>query len=182
MYALVYVEPRYVSAFVVLLWLGAFSGVRLPEGHESRRLMACTTMAMMVIMILAISVATASEAYATARHLIQRRDTVAHVHWQIAEGLKQMGVQAGDQVAIIGSAQVASPWARLARVRIVAETPIADQEKFWAAADPVKSQVIESFASTGVKVIVAAKAASDVSPAGWQRIGNTGYYAYLLPR
>jgi hypothetical protein len=91
-----------------------------------------------------------------------------------------MGVQPGDKVAVIGNALYsASMWARLARVRIVAEMP-GNEESFWAADPYVKSQVIKSFASTGAKAIVAKEGPSYGSSIGWQIIENTGHYVYML--
>jgi hypothetical protein len=56
-------------------------------------------------------------------------------------------------------------------------------EEFWAAAPSLKSQTIRAFATTGAKVIVAERAPTDAATAaGWQRIGKTDYYAYLLTR
>lgn len=53
---------------------------------------------------------------------------------------------------------------------------------FWAADDSVKSQVINAFVRTGAKVIVASNVPSLASTRGWKRIGNTDYYAYILPK
>lgn len=185
MYSLVHVEPRFIGAFVVLFWAGLFSGVVLPDSQESRRLVACVTLAMVTMMMIGIGVFTVRKAYSTYRDLTRGEDTAGHVHWQVADGLNRLGVQPGDQVAIIGWGSFMAPWARLARVRIVAEIPQAGEfregDKFWRADHSVKAQVIKTFANTGANAIVAL-VPSSASTIGWQRIGNTDYYAYLLPR
>ncbi|HYM13721.1 MAG TPA: hypothetical protein VEU62_23480, partial [Bryobacterales bacterium] len=85
----------------------------------------------------------------------------------------------GDQVALIGAGTEAF-WARLARVRIIAEMPIEDAGYFWAAGEPVRSRAIQMFRSTGAKAIVAESLPPYASAPGWQRLGHTGYYVYLL--
>jgi hypothetical protein len=185
MYALVHVEPRYVGPFVVLLWVGVFCGVRLPDSHESIRLVACVIVALSLVTMVKIAAPTAQVMYESGRDLMRGRLASADMHWQVADGLSRMGIQPGDQVALIGLGG-SSYWARLARVRIVAEIPQAEEaefqeaHKFWAADDFVKSQVIKTFARTGAKVIVA-RAPRNASTTGWHRIGNTDYYAYILP-
>lgn len=186
MYALVYTLPRYVSPFVVLLWVGVFCGVRLPDSHESKRLVACVIVAISLVTIIKIATPTAQVIYDSGRDLIRWRDTSVNPYWQVADGLSQMGIQPGDQVAFIGLGSRAY-WARLARVRIVAEIPESEADaefqeahKFWAADDFVKSQVMQTFARTGAKVIVA-RVPRNASTTGWQSIANTGYYAYILP-
>ena len=71
-------------------------------------------------------------------------------------------------------------WARLARVQIVAEIYSPQVADFWAADHSIKSQVINAFATTGAKVIVAQNVPSLASTRDWQRIGNTSYHAYMF--
>ncbi|MGH7380694.1 MAG: hypothetical protein ACREKR_00495 [Candidatus Methylomirabilales bacterium] len=185
MYSLVHVEPRYVAAFVVLFWAGLFSGVALPESPDSSRLVAWVTIAMVTTMMIAIGGITVRKAYSAYRDLMEGEDASAHVHWQVADGLNRLGVQPGDRVAVIGWGSWMSPWARLARVQIVAEIPHAGRfqegDKFWTADHSVKSEVINTLARTGAKVIVA-QVPSSASTSGWQRIEHTEYYAHILPR
>ena len=184
MYSLVHVEARYIGAFVVLLWAGVFSAVRLPvsndsERNDSRRLVASVNIAMVVVMMSTIGLSSAQMAYSTAYDLIKDHRASYHVHWHVADGLNQMGVQPGDKVAFIGKTNKAF-WARLARVRIVAEIPSGEVNNFWAAKDSVKAQIFAAFAQTGVRAIVTRKVADQSFPRGWQRIGNTDHYAYFL--
>jgi hypothetical protein len=181
MYALICVEPRYIGAFVVLLCLSLFAGVRLPEGRWSRGLMAAVTLAVAATFLTALGVCTAKD--------VRKGEEKARVGapagaglWQVAEGLKQMGVQAGDEVAVIGSGIEASRWARLARVRIIAELPEQDQEKFWQADRPTRAQVMAAFAATGARVVVTTRAAGCDPASGWRRVGDTQTYACLLRR
>ena len=73
-------------------------------------------------------------------------------------------------------------WARLARVRIVAEIPEWGVENFWAADPDIKQRVLETFARTGAKVIIAERVPASPSTSAWQRIAQTDYYVRLSSR
>jgi len=114
-----------------------------------------------------------------------------HPQWEIARGLRQLGVQPGDRVASIGDSFMAY-WARLAGVTIIAEIPCESAELFWAADAAVKSQVLRKFANAGARVVIAqgekrlmsrpsCKVPKLDSPPGWTQVDRTGYYAFFLP-
>jgi hypothetical protein len=180
MYSLVYIERRYIGAFNVVFWMAIFSGVYLHNSQESRRLILRVTLAMVLSMIFALSYLPAEMIFAASRHWITKGSgDPLPVH--VATGLSHIGVQPGDKVAVIGNALYsASMWARLARVRIVADMP-GNEQNFWAANPYVQSQIIKIFASTGAKVIVAEEGPHYGPTNGWQPIENTRHYAYMLP-
>jgi hypothetical protein len=99
-----------------------------------------------------------------------------------------MGIQPGDKVGSIAYGFGAgSFWARLAKVRIIAEitagsdmAPRDDVDKFWHSDDTVKRQVLDAFAKAGCKAVVANRMPPGVSDSGWQRIGDTDHYVYFL--
>jgi hypothetical protein len=93
-----------------------------------------------------------------------------------------MGMQPGHEVAVIGNGQAASLWARLARLRIVAELPWQEEKKFWEADAQVKQRVIDALMSTGVNAIVADNALANHSMDGWRRIGDTNRSVYMRHR
>ena len=51
---------------------------------------------------------------------------------------------------------------------------------FWQASPTVKGDVINAFARTGVKAVVAEKPPVGMDLSGWQKIRDTDYYVYLL--
>ncbi|MDQ3812535.1 MAG: hypothetical protein M3347_01135, partial [Armatimonadota bacterium] len=183
MFSLVNLEPRYVGAFVVLLCLGALAGVRLPNSRQGRSLLNYATATMLLLLALGTGSAMAQGAK-------EGKTAAAHAPWQVAAALDGMGVRAGDKVASIGDSFRAY-WARLARVRIVAEIPskgpyneiaAGDVDSFWMANEPVKTQAVQAFARTGAKAIVTDEVPASIAPGGWQKIGNTKYYVYALSR
>jgi len=83
------------------------------------------------------------------------------------------------QVAIIGYGFDAY-WARLARVRIVAELLGTQAGLFWTGDAATQAQVIDAFAASGAQAIVAEDAPSYAVLPHWRRVGDTNYFIYLL--
>lgn len=178
-YSPLFVQGRYVAPFLVLLWLGLFSGVRLPFDRESQRLITCVMIVLIAMMVVTVTASSGREARLTAHDLLVGEDTSANETWQVAEGLHQMGFAPGDKVAYIGTS-IGAYWAHLAGIRIVADIATPDADSFWAADASVKNRAIEALQRTGAKAIVAVTPPACADLNGWRRIGNTGYYAYLL--
>lgn len=197
LFSTIFVETRYLGAFMVLMWLGLYSGVRVPDSRRSRILTASIVIAVASVIVISIGQLTLPAAFALAREVFRGQKSNAEVFGsgpgmtgqaQIAEGLNRMGVRPGDNVASIGKG-FSCGWARLAKVRIVAEvtdgSPIRpatrDVEDFWAADPSIRRKVINTLASTGARAIIADNVASWASNEGWQQIGDTSYYVYFLP-
>ncbi|MBA3715346.1 MAG: hypothetical protein H0W76_23310 [Pyrinomonadaceae bacterium] len=193
MYSLVHVEERFIGSFMVLLFTGLFSSVRLLESQGSRRLIQCVMIIIVAMLMLTIVPSSARMAYVAVRHLIWEESP--DMNWQVAEGLKQMGVQPGDKVATLNTS-IGPPgylgntrssdnmrWARLARLQIVAEVYSREgKNDFWKADEAVRRQVSEAFIQAKAKIIVDDKVPSWAVTEGWQRIDETDQYVYFLPQ
>lgn len=180
-YSIISVQARYTAPFLVLLWLAFFAGLRLPDSPERKRV---TTIMIVVLTALILFTGTASsyrEASSTLQSVIAGEDASSHEQWQVAEGLKKLGIKEGDTVAVIGNSHRAF-WAHLARLRIVAEIDRRNAENFWTADASVKRRAIETFASTGARVLVVERPPLGAESTGWRRIEDTDFYAYLLVR
>jgi hypothetical protein len=175
LYSMVSTAPRYTGSFFTLLWLGFFSGIRLPRSEDMKRLLRSTIIVMAVIM-LAI---TASHIPVPSKVFYNQGDSGQHVQWLVADTLNKMEVLPGDKVASIGTSH-SHFWARLARVRIVAEIPHMHAGDFWKAESSVKSEVLGSFIRIGAKAVVTNIMPENYSYDGWQNIALTDYYVYLL--
>jgi hypothetical protein len=180
MYALVFLTPRYIAHFVVLLLLGIFSGVRFSNSEECRRLLLAVPVGMLIIM----GIHFCPQVYAAARGDFPPQK---HWQWEIAIRLNQIGVLPGDKVAYIGYG-VSAYWARLAQVKIVAEMP-SERDSFLSVENvkeillengSLKPEAIQAFVSTGAKAIVSRNVPPAVAKNGWQELGAS-YYAFLLP-
>jgi hypothetical protein len=187
-YMLVHFEQRYFAPFVVLIGMSLFAALRLPRSKDAKRLTAALVFVTLAMFAFSLGYYSSRELYSTLRDLAPGRTAALareDVQWQVADELGRMGVARGDGVASIGNAMF-NAWPRLARVRVVAEISTRtgdDVEKFWAADVALKAKVIETFARTGAKVVVAEGIPQWANNAdGWQRIGATHYYAYFLTR
>jgi hypothetical protein len=185
MFALVHVQPRYIGAFVVLLWADVLAAVRLPASQEARRLLSFAGAIMLSVMlmnIMAFNLQGFCDLTGVGKvNQVPSPQKAGRPGWPgaVAEELHRLGIRPGDKVAVIGYA-FDSFWARLARVQIVAEMFDWQAEKFWLGESALQSNVLRAFAGTGAKAIVAERVPSNVSPTGWHRVGNSNYYIYLL--
>ena len=93
--------------------------------------------------------------------------------------MQQLGVEPGNRVAVIGYG-FSSFWARLARVKIVAEMPASEAEDFWLGDYSMQFKVIQAFADTGARVIVAEHVPGYARLTGWHRVNNTNFHIYLI--
>jgi len=171
----VYVEPRFIAAFGVLLWTGLLSAVRLPTTEQTRRGVRATVAAFVTVMLIMFGGLLLDGVKSVAD------DPATEVSWRVAVGLQAMGVRAGDRVAVIGTA-FPEYWARLARVMIVAEVPDESVEAFWAAPVGGRERALNALTSTGARAIVTEDVPPGRVPAGWRRVGGTPYYVRFTGR
>ena len=172
-FLLLHVEGRYIGPYVLLLWLGVFCGVQIDSERRSGKVVAGVVLAIVVTMGVPIFSKTVLD-IAEQRHK-------GPVDWEVAQNLGQMGIHRGDKVAYIRRSPAGDFfWARLARLRIIAEIPPEGVDGFWAADPAVQSEVIQAFAKTGAKVIIASGIPPCVPKETWQKLGTTDYYVHSL--
>ena len=178
-YLLVSVQGRYVGSFIVLFWLALFSAVRLNNTPESQRLLKTITIALIVSIVFTVVASSSREIVRSVGQLVGGEDPSAHEQWQVAEGLREKGVAPGQQVAFIGDSHRAF-WAHLLGLQIISEIRRDKVTQFWESDPAVQSQLIDAFARTGVKAVVAEKPPASTDLSGWQRLRDTHYYVYFL--
>lgn len=178
LYALVNVQGRYVASFVVLLWLALFAAVRLPQNPDSERLIKVVMVVLAGSIVLTTLASSTREIAVTIRHLVRGEDPAAHEQWQVAEGLRELGLVSSDKVAFIGHS-TRGFWAHLLQLRIVAEVRRDKIGDFWEADANRKNQLLNAFAATGVKAVVAEKPPAGSDLTNWRRIRKTDYYVYI---
>jgi hypothetical protein len=179
LYTLVNVQGRYVASFIVLLWLALFSAVRLPHAPGSKKLIRSIALVVIISIFLTTIMSSSQEAILTVRHLTTGENPLDHEQWQVAEGLKEIGLVPSDNVAFVGNSLRAF-WAHLLGVRIVAEIRRDRVDSFWQADSRLKGEVINAFARTDAKAIVFETPPSGTHVSGWLKIRNTNYYVYML--
>jgi len=175
-----WMEGRYIGPFVTILALGLFFATSLRQPREYGRTVTAVT-AVIAVMLAVNMVPLLSSAVMDALHSHKVNE-----HWEVANGLNGMGLRPGDRVASISYANVNNvKWARLARVRIIAEvyhTPYYDPDKndFWESDVSAQQEILKAFATAGARVVVSDEKPRGALIAGWQKIGRTSYYAYFL--
>ena len=183
MYALVRVEPRYVAAFVVMLWISLFAAVRLLRKAVVQQFALCAVVAT----VLTTGAGILKEAIYDFHHSILRR--APNEQGEVAEGLRKLGVLEGQSLATIGIPRDSFYWARLAGVRVISEIPTAYVNQYWFASSDIQERVRSLFAQTGAVAIVTdtmpaevafPKSSIPVGFPGWERIGNSSYFLFPL--
>ena len=120
MYALVHVETRFLGAFVVFLAAGVLMGVSWPTLPLARRRASAIVIAAACLALVPVLYDTARWVSKGRQGLMSWSGTETHESWQVALGLKELGIEPGSSVAFIGY-RIDAYWARLAGVRVVAE-------------------------------------------------------------
>jgi hypothetical protein len=94
--------------------------------------------------------------------------------------LNETGVTRGSEVAFLGDGRFAA-WARLARLRIIAEVPALEVPVFWAASAPQREATLDAMRQTGAKALISSNIPSTGSQ-GWHEIGSTSMYIHWLTK
>jgi hypothetical protein len=180
MYSLVRVDLRFVAPFLILLWTGLASAVEFrANSNDSRKVVSCVTASMLIIVMITTFANTVSVALGDVSGEPNSTNSLALVQSRVADELRREGIRPGDEVAFIG-ASFSAYWARLARVRIVAEIVPEDADKFWAAEPTAKERIINAFRDTKAKVIVTDHMPIFSSAGEWRRVRYTDYYVFTL--
>jgi hypothetical protein len=162
MYALVYVEPRYLGPFLVLFWMAVYRALmfRVNRGIAAA---VCGT-------VLFFNVIVPFTAYLTTAAVRSAKD-IAHPRppeYQIAAvGLSDLGLRNSDRLAIVGYAYDCY-WARYDRLRVVAQIP--DAHEFWRLSAPELKSLAERLASDGVKAVVVSNRPDGSAHADWKDV------------
>jgi hypothetical protein len=182
LYGMVLVEGRYVGVFILLFWTDILANIRLPDTGNNKSWMnvlsgiaAFGLLANVAMFNLdgfkrlnpTLGVGSVQQVAPPATPL------------EVAQTLKELGVQPGDKVGVIGYAYD-SFWARLAHVRIVAEMLESDADEFWRGDKALRQGVVQAFAGTGAEAVVAEYAPNYVQLDDWHRVGDSNYYILLF--
>jgi len=174
LYLLISVEPRYVAPFLVLILLGLFPGVFVRNQDHSIKGLVNLTVALSATALILSALLVVYHAAG-----FPRQDK-GDLWVSVGKSLNAAGVQPGEEVAIIGDSSDGCRWARVARVRIVAQVLRNDVPGFWHLDPSVQSEVYDAFVRAGAKAVVAEKTTPSGDTRDWQRLGNTDYYVYIL--
>jgi hypothetical protein len=182
-YALIYVEGRYIAPFVVIFWSILLAGVRIPGSFGLGRLVTAVGGVIILFIFGNLIYFNLNEIGAFNSRLSPQviGGVPSSPSWpgEVAQELHRLGIEPGRKVGVIGYA-FDSYWARLARVQIVAEMFSWEAYPYWLGNEAKQEEVIRAFHSTGAQAVIAEKVPDFISPVGWQQVGQSSYYIYLL--
>lgn len=178
--ALTIMPRRFLGAFLPLLWLGTVAGISWRASWPEGTRLATRVVIGVITFHLAVSGAV------VAARAVKSVAPAPHLHWQVAQHLQASGVPDGSKVAIMGGMAYAY-WARLARVRIIAEIQTKYAAEFWSAPTERKHELVTRLRAIGVRAIVVhpeARPGAQGHDAGgpwrWNDLDRTGYLALVL--
>lgn len=175
-YLPVHVEDRFLGGFVLVLFLSLLGAAQLRPADQR----SAGYVAIAVFITMALGTADVTARYATQHFAIPGSGPTSAWHDVVAaEELQKMGSQPGDKVAVIGDGTGAF-WARLAKLRIVAEVMDANHgsTEFWGSSEEIRQKVYAAFASAGAGLAVSSCPSSKAN--GWQPIAGTKYCVLRL--
>jgi hypothetical protein len=171
LYMLVWFEPRYVGAFVVLIWLSVFLSLKLPADKDSQRIAGFSIVALVIGMLL-------SFASDTGRKFVNGCPESARSQLEM---VRQLALPPDTPIAVVGPGNF-SYWAHFARLRIIADIMLPDDQDFWRLPADQRRRLYDVFRKTGAQWIIGQppSALANLLDAGWKRVGETAYYRYSL--
>ena len=186
MYAMIHIEPRYLGPFLVTILMTLFLAARLPASDVSNSL--CSAVAVLILVMYFLPIGSPSlRVKVFFRDVLGRSPADPDAPAEVVKGMYELGLRPGDNIASLEwSLYGMSTWARLARVKIVAEAfywperPETAGNNFWQADSVTQDRVIHAFAATGATFVVSQLPPPISDAPGWQRVGTTHYYAYAF--
>ena len=154
MYSLVLVEARYVAPFVVLFVLALLMLVRLPKSGWSATLLTNAVLLIVLVQVLQIGSIVADPAGSLVSQIRQGALFQPDDNAQVALALRSAGVESQAAVAT-GDRGFNAYWARLARVRIVAEVSGFDGPGILEADPQARDATQQALLAQDVRAVVA---------------------------
>jgi 4-amino-4-deoxy-L-arabinose transferase-like glycosyltransferase len=184
LYAMLHIEGRFIGAYVVTLWMVLFKSVAIPQSEESKKVFT----AILAIAALTVAFTLAPEARRAASHAARYlvNDKIeapflqsGYTNWKVVEYLHSKGLRAGDPVGSVGNAYRAY-WARMARVRVVAEIPEDGAMEFWLSDKAKRAVVMKKFRDVGVKAVITSDIPVGSMRENWRQIGGTNNFVCVF--
>ena len=177
MYAMVHWEERYTIGAMLVVFGTAMAATGFSGAGRSAYVLRAASLTLGLSVVCWVLPLSMLNAYLDGLNSAQQV--------VVAERLRAMGIEPGDHVAMIGDG-FNEYWARLEKVRIVAEAPNLNTDKtgdspaeFWDSSPEIELRVLNILKSAGAKAVIAPTAPKVPKP-GWMQIGGTGYAVYLF--
>ena len=167
MYLLLYIDFRYVAPWLIVFFVGCYSGVLVRNGILER--VVLLLLAVTFLSLRLVDLAAATRILAT-----QGNESTDMI---VARELRTMGIKPGDAIATVGDG-FQHYYAHLADARIAAQ--ITNPAEFWALSPSHAFVVEEAVAQAGARALVAVNRPSSFQPTYWFPIAGTAYSVLLV--
>jgi len=176
-------QDRYLTAPLLLVVLTMLAMVRRPGTGYSGEI-ATGLAVLLAFLTLANAASDLGDRRRTLSVAGYPRGAYSKEIYPAARSLTALGVGPGQTVACFGdhACYVDQYWARLdgAPIRAEIETPAGmDPGAFWATI-PNQQEVIDTLRAQKIAAIVGIFAPSPHIPEGWQQLGDSDFYAYVI--
>jgi hypothetical protein len=176
MYMMVHWEARFTTGAMLVAWGAAIVATNVSGEERQAKVFWLASLLLCALFVSRFSMVL----FEDYREYGNSEQTVI-----VAERLRAMGIEPDTHIALIGDGDIASYWARLDRLKIIAEVPhdmkTGDSAAaFWGSSPQDETTVLNVLKSTGAKAVVA-DASPAVLPPGWLRLGSTGRAVYFFP-
>jgi hypothetical protein len=183
LYGFILVAGRYVAAFVLLFWADILANTRLTNSVKNKswfNILIVIAFLGLLTNIVIFNLDGINRLSPSVRSRIgEQVEAKPPSPLEVAQTLQGLDVKEGEKVAVIGYG-FDSFWARLAKVSIIAEMLEEHASNFWLGEESLRETVLDVFASTGAKAIVAENVPAYAGMDDWHQVGNSSYYIYLF--
>jgi hypothetical protein len=188
-FAFVYVEDRYIGAFVMLFWGCLFGNIAMAESTSSKRLLrvsGVTLVAILMVMVVSFNLDGLSKVLGVDGNPWKPEsapdEQVARTlpPIEFAKSIESMGISSGDAIGYFGYPSRNLYFARLLGVRVVAEIPQEDIDDFWRTPVDRQREVFALLARTGITAVIAEEVPTNSATVDWQRIADSRHHIFFL--
>jgi hypothetical protein len=155
--------------------------VRLPKTAWSAALLSWTALLIVLVQVLQVGSILADPAGSLVSEIREGAQLVPDDNAQVALALRSAGIQPGAPVAS-GERGFNAYWARLARVRIVAEVSGFEGPAILETDQQARAATQRALLAQDVRALVARGWPALTGDPAWQRVGDTDYFYVLLPQ
>ena len=182
LYCLVFADKRYIAGHLVLVWMAMLASVRIGAPRLQNAFQALC----LLFLAAFAAVRLAAPARLALDDLIHRREAERNLNYLLTERLRELGLHAGDRIAIIGTS-INADWARIGSFRIIAEVPAtyprdwkpfrnftfddpANVGKFWDSDAATRAAILRFFREAGAKMAIVEGSYYADRAAGWEHV------------
>jgi hypothetical protein len=171
MFWLVHVEDRFIPPFLLLGFVGLYTGVLI---SNSRRPMLIVKILMAILLVQGCR-ATA----VVLKGFFSSPGSTTSDAATIVDDLARNGVPKGAKVGVIGILPDAY-WIWMAQYSFVAEVPVSGISRFLGAEPRGRQRVYSCFAKSGAQAAFFNAETPELLDPGWQKVGSKNLYVRVL--